>query len=420
MIAEKARAILAQAKADETYEGPIPQDDSKAISEAESLVEQAQTAWDQFARGPEVEAILRLASETFDGSRDKAPQTDEKQIDEVEREASQPSDNEPEAVDPDPVPLTEEEMRTTEPWDKYSVERVNDVISGINAAVNSYSENDLTALMGHIWVYEEANKRRATILTHLQEIANKLQTGDELPDDPEDVTDNAPGFADPDVGSDDPEVQEEAQEPESEAELPVERSAPQPEPRQHEDETGPTQEVIQEKRQESEDRTEYLSLVEQVDSELRSERMHVPSAPDEDVPDLPWDWTKMTDRQLHSFYGMYSSISYYKSYLLERDERMAAHCRQAADEIHNVLLVNSDKYDENGKQKPITLLEAEIENDERVKTWRQRQRKHEMYAASHRRERDSLLKLVEALSRAESMRHQEWERSGGKSGRQIR
>src|SRR6185436_8911401 len=52
--ATQARAILTQAKADQTYEAPIPEDDAKAVEEATSLVEMAQTAWNQYVRGPEV------------------------------------------------------------------------------------------------------------------------------------------------------------------------------------------------------------------------------------------------------------------------------------------------------------------------------------------------------------------------------
>jgi hypothetical protein len=404
--AEKARAILAQAKADETYEGPIPEDDSKAISEANNLVEQAQTAWDQFARGPEVESILRIAKEDFGG--DATPEA----IEESEAPADEVSDVVPDA----PAPMTEEEMQTTEPWDNYSIERVSDVISGINAAVDSFSEQDLTDLMGHIWIYEEANKRRATVLTHLQDIANRLENGSDLPDDPEDAQPDAPGTPEPEVEPEPEPTPEPNPEP---APAPAADPEPEPEPEPaREPEEVPTPEP--EAREPEQERSEYSDLVSRVNDELSRERMHTPEPPSEEVPDLPWDWTKMSDAELHRFYGIYSNICYYKSYLLERDERMTAHCRQAADEIHNALLVRLDKYDDNGKQKTMTLLEAEIENHDLVKSWRHRQRKHEMYASGHRRERDSLIKLVEALSRAESMRQQEWERSGGKSGRRVK
>jgi hypothetical protein len=84
----------------------------------------------------------------------------------------------------------------------------------------------------------------------------------------------------------------------------------------------------------------------------------------------------------------------------------------AADDIHNAILVKLPRYDERDKEKRVALIEAEVESDENIKRWRRRQRKHETFAAAHRNERDSIGRLVDALSRHESMRHQEWERSG--------
>lgn len=409
MNAEKARAILAQAKADDVYEGPIHEDDERAIYEAQALVEQAQIAWDQYTRGPEVEAILRLANENFDGSAANSepdtPQPEEAPSPQPET-APEPTVNGQED-DPD----KEVDFTSVEPWLNYSRERVADIIAGVNAAVKAYNERDLTDLLAHVWAYEEAHKNRLTIITHLEDVAKRLQEGRELPDDPQDSQPDAPGFE-----------QQAASEPEQEPE-PVESApAPEEEPEEAAPAPQPEPEKAAEIRQPpaAPDPTEsgdYAELVQQVVEELRAERLHIPEPPQEQVPDLPWDWTRMSDKDLQRFYGFYASLAYYKSYLLEKDERMVAHCRRAADEIHNVLLVKADKYDDHGKQKTMTLLEAEIENDERVKVWRQRQRKHDAYAASHRRERDSLLRLCEQLSRLETMRHQEFERAGGKVGR---
>jgi hypothetical protein len=68
MKVEVARQIIAQAKSDETYEAPMPDDDAKAVSEAEALIEMARVAWNQNVHGPEVEALLRIADDNFGGN----------------------------------------------------------------------------------------------------------------------------------------------------------------------------------------------------------------------------------------------------------------------------------------------------------------------------------------------------------------
>jgi hypothetical protein len=97
---------------------------------------------------------------------------------------------------------------------------------------------------------------------------------------------------------------------------------------------------------------------------------------------------------------------------LLREDRVALECKRAADELANELLKAIDKYDDKGKHKTLTLLEKEVEADPHVLNWRRLQYKHDAFTASARRERDSLYKLVESLSRFETMRQQEWQRSG--------
>ena len=111
-------------------------------------------------------------------------------------------------------------------------------------------------------------------------------------------------------------------------------------------------------------------------------------------------------------YSYYSLLAYYKSFVLTREERIALECKRAADELVNELMKTADKYDEKGKEKRVTVLESEIEADPHVANWRRLQRKHEAYCASARRERNSLYKIVEQLSRFETMRQQEWQRTG--------
>jgi len=419
---EQARAILAQGKKDGTYESPVPEDDGKAISEAAALVEMAQTAWDQHVRGPEVEALLRLADEDFNGNGSEPKE--EPKAEEPTPEPDPEPDPEPEpAPDPTPEPESsgdEEDLRNVEPWEDYDKDKVSEIKQGIDAAIKDYSEQDLAALLGNIWLYESAHKNRETILKYLEKIAARMANGenpagDDLPPEP------APEPAEDVEPAPEPEPEDEAVPEEGTDDTQQAENAPEVESTDPETEgTDDTAEEIKEKPREQEDAdlsSDYENLVQHVNDELKRDRIHIPSAPEVELPELPWDWTKMSDGDLQKFHGAYSAAAYYKAYQFAKDERMATHCKQAADELHNALLVSIQKYDENGKDKRVALLEAEIESDENVKSWRRQQRKHEIYAQSHRNERDSISKLVEALSRHATLRHDEWERAGGKAGR---
>jgi len=113
----------------------------------------------------------------------------------------------------------------------------------------------------------------------------------------------------------------------------------------------------------------------------------------------------------------YAQLAYYKAFIVQYEDRMATHCKQAADEIHRDLLNASDKYDENGKEKRVSILEAEIEADDAIVSWRRQQRRHEIFSAQAKQERDAYQKLVEQMSRIHTMRQDEWEQSGQKIGR---
>jgi hypothetical protein len=412
--AAQARAILTQAKKDASYEAPIPEDDAKAISEANDLVEMAQTAWDQYVRGPEVEAILRLAAADFsDGNGASAPTAEETPSEPEEPPKPEPT---PESVAPEPAAAPESgedtspDLSKVEPWDGYENEKVGDINAAINAAPNEMTPDELRELMANIWAWEMAHKRRVRIIGTLNALAERLDKEAEgaTPEaqDKEVVKETPPDELDGQPPAE-PGPQPEA--PAPPAEEPVEEKPEVPEPEK-------AVETEQPSRAETDDE-DYSNLVRTVQDEIRRERLHTPEPPQEEVPDLPWDWTKITGDQLQRFYGIYSALAYYKGYTLAFEERMASHCRAAADELHRDLLNASDKYDDHGKEKKVSHLEAEIEADSNVMRWRKRQRKHEIFATQARQERDSYNKLVESLSRLETMRHNEWERSGGKVGR---
>jgi hypothetical protein len=453
--AEQARALLAQGKKDGTFEAPIPEDDAKAISEAADLVEMAETAWSQMVRGPEVEVLLRMAAEA---EGEDPPDPDQKPEPKQAPEDEPDPEPEPKEEKAEPTPESQPEeggddLSKIEPWEGYDGEKVSDIKAGINAAVREYEEADLTDLMSNVYAYEAAHKKRATILDHLEGVAAKLQSGEDLDPDPPDAggddddTQADQGRSDDsDVVPEEPQLRGESDETPGE-DAPEEAEAPgadeegqsgadgdagedrspepglEPEPDQpvHEADDGQVEEVEpkpkraprqkKEKDEPEEELDDYQRLIEQAQEDIKRERVHTPKPPQEEVPDLPWDWSAISDKELHRLHGIYSVVAYYKSSQVALDERIGLLCKAAADELHNALLVAMEKYDEAGKEKRVAVLEAEIENDENVVLWRRRQRKHETYSAHHRNERDSVGKIVEALSRQETMRHQAWERS---------
>ena len=330
-------------------------------------------------------------------------------------------------------------MANTEPWEDYDKDKVSEIKEGINAAIRDYPEEELAALLGNIWMYEENHKNRETILKYLEKIAAAMANGeDPLADQPK-PKDPEPEPAPEPTGEEEPappphavpppEHADEIEDmPEDEVTSDDESDVTQPDPDIEQngveaktEEDGQTldeqTEKAAERLKEEPDSSDYGQLVEHVNDELKRERVHIPAEPEQELPELPWDWTKMSDGDLQKFHGIYSAAAYYKAFQLSKDERLAARCKQAADELHNALLISMEKHDEHGKDKRVAVMEAEIESDENVKSWRRQQRKHEIYAQAHRNERDSISKLVEALSRHATLRHDEWERAGGKAGR---
>ena len=378
---DKARAIIAQAVIAEIYEGPIPEEDDKAIEEAQKLYQLAIDAWDQLVRGPEVESILRIASDDFDGG------------------------DLPEAVEESEA-VVEAEPDTDEPWADYSSTSVADVLKAISDSYKDEDE-DTKVVLDSIFEYETANKNRSTILNQVAKTKERLarKNGNE------ETTTESSAIQEPQEAQQEAEEQaigEEREESDAGAITEPEAIEPSEEDRPTEVEAAP---VVEDNRPPV-DSSVYHSIIQKVEDELAKDRRHVPDPPEDDVPQLPWDWTKASDSEIQRLYSYYSLLAYHKSFVLLREDRVALECKRAADELANELLKAIDKYDDKGKHKTLTLLEKEVEADPHVLNWRRLQYKHDAFTASARRERDSLYKLVESLSRFETMRQQEWQRSG--------
>lgn len=470
MDATHARAILAEAKQRESYEAPIPEDDAKAISEAEALVEMAETAWEQHVRGPEVEAILRMAAASIEEAEEKLKEPGVFTQEEISQQVDE------HVYEPDPDP--EVDMTRTPPWDDYNEIRVPVIKESLAMYVSS--TKDPWELLEHVRVFEEMNKNRSRILNYVAELQEELN--DKAEDHLAVGTDSSQNPEEARTEEDRQESDDqEGNSPSSEAESnlgvsgldsqkdygrPVFDSSGQDEvpgpldsgirnteenghwgsrdARTSEDGSG-TQDsqfigdsngregvrTVHEGQGQNhsgdsegskdatdgrqllplEEELNYDDLIEQVEEELREKRLHVPPPPQDKAPEIPYDYSRITDAELHSLHAIFSMFAYRANYLLMRDERIAVVTKQAADEMARELLVAAEKYDHKGHEKRVALLEAEIEADPDVKKLRKIQRKHEIFATAHRQERDSYLKLVESMSRLETMRQNEWERS---------
>lgn len=154
---------------------------------------------------------------------------------------------------------------------------------------------------------------------------------------------------------------------------------------------------------------DYRELIQVVRDMLANERLHVPPRIEEEVYELPFDLTTLSDKQLQEAYSAFTAYSYRAGYLLLEHEAVASKCRQVADEIVTAFLSqHGDDY------KTVTAAEAVAEQNDEVKVWRKRQRTNVILADAQRKQRDNYDKVCERLSRLETMRHQEWERSGNR------
>lgn len=411
MTAEQARTVLTQAKKDEIYEGDIPEDDGTAISEAQSIVDMAEQAWDQHVRGPQVESIRNLAQSFISENGDQAEAEEPSEV-EFDPETGEVIEEEHEEEQAPPSPQPDPELAEVEPWDGYNTEKLRSIYEALEVGMET--DENPAELLAHVWAFETAHKRRKRILDRLSEYAERLKGGkpEEKQTEPE-----------PEEPEDTPEVEPEAEaeveaeaEPEKIPEPEAEEEAPKP-PTRKEQKEQRRQERVEREEQAREEAPEedkgdqvYDDLMDSIDAEIKRENMHIPPKLPEDKPKFPEDLTTISAQDLQQLYMAFAGYAYRTNYLLTRQEQMAMKCKEAVSELTNALLVQFDKYDEHGKQKTMTILEAEVSQDENVKTWKRRHRKHEQFAHFYRSERDAYQRYVDALSRLETMRHQEWER----------
>ena len=97
--------------------------------------------------------------------------------------------------------------------------------------------------------------------------------------------------------------------------------------------------VAWQEAQEDEDRAEYEELIADVEDEIRRQRLHTPGElPEGEAPELPFDLTTLSDRELQALYSAFNAYAYRVTYLLMVEDAKARRCRDAADEIYKYLL----------------------------------------------------------------------------------
>lgn len=369
MNVTQAQEILKFSKSHEGYEADIPEADAAVIADAELLVERAAVAWNRNrARGPEVEGVLRLANERFDGSGDfEAPEAPEAaEPAETPAEAPQAPPAAPDA----PEETSDEEWRTNqEPWGGYD----NDTVAVITAALDATAEGnggvnengkiiklddaEIGEILGHVWAYETANKKRDRVLDHLGTLAARMGQ---------------------------PDTQEQNGQP-------AEQSPPPP------SDSPPPEKGI-----------DYSDLIAEVEARIAAERIHVPAPPEGSPVVMPYAIANVSDTELRELHHAFGAYAYYAEYRVQRHEAIAQRARQQADDIVRELLLVVAQYDDRNHERRMTFITAEVESSPHVVALRAIQRRHEVFAEAARRERDSYHKNVEFLSRQESMRHNEF------------
>jgi hypothetical protein len=422
--ADRARSILKIGAKHDAYDGPVPEDDEQAVKDAEELVGMAQEAWDSHVRGEAIEAIL---NEAKNASENGSEPSDQDIAEEPHGEAEKEARGEQEA------PQEENSLADVEPWEDYDRDKVAEIIEGIDVFLQE--EEDAESLLAHIWAYESAHKSRVRILGHLEKIAKERQDGEEPKEAEEEPQGSGEGEGTPEdsatheagtEGEDGDEGGEaDSQEAESadspEADESDAGSEPEGEAGEEGTEDGePDAPEAAEEAGGSDAPVEEHDLLADVHAELARERLHIPPPIEEAPPEMPFDLTTLSDTELQRLFMMFAAYAYRTNHLLLIQEASSRRAKERADDLHRDLLVASEKYDEHDKAKTMTILEAEVENDPEVKKWRKIQRKHEIFAQSYRAERDSYNKFVEALSRLETMRDNEFDRSGGQRSRRGR
>jgi hypothetical protein len=142
--------------------------------------------------------------------------------------------------------------------------------------------------------------------------------------------------------------------------------------------------------------------------EFIDKTLPVPVDPNEEEPELPFDLTSISDRELRFLHGAYGAYFSRANYLYSIEEAGLSAAKQIADEHEDEYIATADRKDIGGKPKTGALLKIEAAKaDPAILKWRERENNHARRAKRLSRMRDIYEKNVERLSREGTLRYEE-------------
>lgn len=280
-----------------------------------------------------------------------------------------------------------------EGYDDSSVKEIKEAMTEFVAEDDGEDDEALLETLNAVIAYEEAaEKPRVSIVKHVTKLVEQVQEAE-------------------DGDEEEPEAEEEGEEEPEEAAAPAAKSARKggrKGGKASSEADGYSANVGTEGLGAGED-PEYDDLIDFVIDELAAESLHVPDTIEEDVIDLPFDLSETSEAGLASLHSAFGAYRYRASYLLTKHETIQVKSRQAADEIVDAILADSDD------GVTLAFAKARAEQHPEVKKWRLRQRHHNLLAEAMRRRRDDYEAVCALLSRQITARDDQWRHAGGAS-----
>lgn len=407
MDIQKAKAVVALAKENAVHEGPIPTGDDAIIARATEIIELAIEAYNKNVRGDEVTSLLMLDANWDDMSSDEQSAAAAKADEAAETpsdggtksnpfakgaaaQAEAPAEPDPEP-DPEPepepdssgasgerVPPTAEEIEQAKstitelardgdpddedyydpegdapPFDEYDKMKVAEFKKAFSDEWDAFQ-------IAVVQLYEENHKGRPGIVNWTPAKAGQGTK----------KADEQPASSGADEGSSNPLA--------SSTTTTRTQDAPN---------VG----------------GDYDDLLADVKAKHDTERLSLPEPLPEDRVVFPLDIRQISGEQLRHLHWSANAYAARCAYVLSLEQRLATACTQLADDKEDAIVASASI----SKENTATVVKAQAAQDEEVKLWRKRARKHQAIADDFRKQREIYQGHVEALSRQHTMRSEE-------------
>lgn len=162
------------------------------------------------------------------------------------------------------------------------------------------------------------------------------------------------------------------------------------------------------------DDDEHRRLVAKIKKRVDEEFFSIPAKLPQEIVELPFDLTQESDEAIRRLHSAFTSYFARAAYVAKLEGQLADACKHIGDKKHAEVMASLPRIDEETKkEKNVTLLKAEAENDPTVELWRDRHLSHSMMASNSKKDCDIYEKNISSLSREWTMRHEEYEHTGG-------